>query len=85
MPSTRAKLRAQREGLGVGWLPKSIASPVVKSGELVEMRTADPREPNTLYIGWRGDHEGRALDWWVEQVKHPKLASWLVRGLSIDT
>lgn len=85
VPSMRAKLQAQREGLGVGWLPKSIAATFVKSGELVEMRTADPREPNTLYIGWRGDHEGRALDWWVEQVKQPRLASRLVRRLSIDT
>lgn len=81
----RAKLQAQREGLGVGWLPKSIASPFANPANCVEMRAADPREPNTLYIGWRGDHEGRALDWWVEQVKQPKLASRLVRGLSIDT
>lgn len=49
------------------------------------MRTADPLEPNALYVGWRGDHEGRALDEWVEQVEQSKLAPRLVWGLSIDT
>ena len=54
---------------------------MVKRGELVEMRTADPREPNTLYVGWRGDHEGRAMDWWLEKFKQKRLADFLVRGV----
>jgi len=62
VPGMHEKILAQRDALGVGWLPRARIASLVKRGELVEMRTADPREPNTLYVGWRGDHEGRAMD-----------------------
>lgn len=42
---------------------------------------ADPREPNTLYVAWRGDQSGRALAWWLEQFKQSRLAKRLVHGL----
>ncbi|TAK74625.1 MAG: LysR family transcriptional regulator [Aquabacterium sp.] len=83
LPSMRAKILAQRDGLGVGWVPRVRAASLLKSGRLVEKRTADPREPNTLYVAWRGDHEGRALDWWLEQLRQPRLARRLVQGLDV--
>lgn len=83
VPSMRAKILAQREGLGVGWLPRYRVASLLKRGELVEKRTADPREPNTLYVAWRGDHEGRALQWWLDQLKQPRLAKRLVQGMDL--
>jgi DNA-binding transcriptional LysR family regulator len=83
VPSMRAKMLAQRDGLGVGWLPRHRASGLLARGELVEKHMADPREPNTLYVAWRGDHEGRALAWWLEQLKQPRLAKRLVQGLDL--
>lgn len=81
VPSMRAKILAQRDGLGVGWLPRGRVAALLKRRELVEKRMADPREPNTLYVAWRGEHDGRALAWWIEQLKQPRLAERLVRGL----
>ena len=83
VPSMRAKIQAQREGLGVGWLPKVRVASLLASGELVEKRMADPREPNTLYVAWRGEHEGRALAWWLDQLRRPRLARALVQGVDI--
>lgn len=80
VPSMRAKILAQRDGLGVGWLPRGRIGSLLARGELVEKHTADQREPNALFVAWRGDHGGRALDWWVEQLKQPRLAAALVRG-----
>jgi DNA-binding transcriptional LysR family regulator len=80
VPSMAAKIAAQRAGLGVGWLPRARVAGLLKRGELVEKVVADPREPNTLYIGWRGDHLGRALEWWLQQLQAPKLARRLVNG-----
>ena len=80
VPGMRAKIQAQREGLGVGWLPRQRVEGLLKRGELVEKRTADPREPNVLYAAWRGDHDGKALGWWVEQLKQPRLAKRLMNG-----
>ncbi len=81
VPGMLAKIHAQREGLGVGWLPRERVRSLLKSGALVEKRMADPREPNTLYVAWRGDHEGRALAWWLDQLRQPRLTARLVNGL----
>jgi DNA-binding transcriptional LysR family regulator len=83
VPSMRAKILAQRDGLGVGWVPKHRAQALIAAGQLVEKHVADPREPNTLYVAWRGDSEGRALAWWVEQMRQPRLAKRLIQGLPI--
>jgi len=71
------------ENLGVGWLPRHRVAGLLKRGELIEKRMADPREPNVLYVAWRGDQEGRALSWWLEQLRQPRLAKRLVRGIEI--
>lgn len=83
VPSMRAKILAQRDGLGVGWLPRHRAGGLLKNGQLVERKMAEPREPNTLYVAWRSDHEGRALAWWLEQLRQPRLAKRLIRGLEV--
>jgi DNA-binding transcriptional LysR family regulator len=83
VPTMRAKILAQRDGLGVGWLPRQRIASLLERGELIEKTTADPREPNVLYVAWRGEHEGRALQWWLDQLRQPRLAKRLVRGVDI--
>lgn len=83
VPNMRAKILAQRDGLGVGWLPKRRITSLLKRGELVEKDTVDPREPNKLYVAWHGDHEGRALQWWVEQLRQPRLVRRLMQGVDL--
>ncbi|PAJ81735.1 LysR family transcriptional regulator [Burkholderia ubonensis] len=83
VPSMRTKILAQRDGLGVGWVPRGRAATLLARGELVEMPTAEPREPNVLYVAWRGDREGRALQWWLEQLRAPRLAQRLLDGIDV--
>ncbi|MBV8658518.1 MAG: LysR family transcriptional regulator [Burkholderiales bacterium] len=83
VPSMHAKIEAQRQGLGIGWLPRDRVAGLLKRGDLVEKEVADPREPNQLFVAWRGDHQGRALDWWLEQLKSERLATRLVRGVEV--
>lgn len=83
VPSMRAKILAQCDGLGVGWLPRHRVSTLLKSGALLEKAMADPREPNVLYAAWRGDHDGRALAWWLEQIRQPRLARRLIDGVPV--
>jgi DNA-binding transcriptional LysR family regulator len=80
VPTMRAKILAQCDALGVGWLPKHRVGSLLKNGTLVEKQMADPREPNILYAGWRGDHDGRALNWWLEKLKQSHLSTMLVQG-----
>ncbi|MFJ3484507.1 LysR family transcriptional regulator [Pseudomonas sp. NPDC090202] len=81
VPTMQAKILAQRDGLGVGWLPRRRITSLLESGALLEKAMADPREPNILYVGWRGEDEGRALKWWLEKLKQPYLARRLVDGI----
>jgi DNA-binding transcriptional LysR family regulator len=83
VPSMRAKIEAQRQGLGVGWLPRARVANLIERGELVEKEMADPREPNQLFVAWRSEHQGRALDWWLAQLKSKRLAARLVRGVAV--
>ncbi|WP_426663813.1 LysR family transcriptional regulator [Rhodanobacter aciditrophus] len=83
VPTMHAKILAQRDGLGVGWLPRHRVSALLKGGALVEKAMADPREPNVLFAAWRGDHEGRALAWWLEQIRQPRLARRLIDGIPV--
>ncbi|KVD42142.1 LysR family transcriptional regulator [Burkholderia ubonensis] len=83
VPSMRTKILARRDGLGVGWVPRRRAATLLARGELVEMPTAEPREPNVLYVAWRGDREGRALQWWLEQLRAPRLAQRLLDGIDV--
>lgn len=81
VPSMRAKIEAQRQGLGVGWLPRDRIAGLLERGELIEKEMVDPREPNQLFVAWRGDHQGRGLDWWLKQLKDKRLGARLVRGI----
>lgn len=81
VPSMQAKIAAQRNALGAGWLPRHRVASLLKRGELVELKTADPREPNVLYAAWRGDRDGRALQWWIDQIQQPRLAKRIVKGI----
>jgi DNA-binding transcriptional LysR family regulator len=80
VPTMHAKILAQREGLGVGWLPRRRVASLLARGELVEKRTLNPREPNILYVAWKTDSQGRALQWWLAQLRQPRLAERLIEG-----
>jgi DNA-binding transcriptional LysR family regulator len=80
VPSMAAKIAAQRAGLGVGWLPAARVASLLARGELVAKSVAAPREPNTLFVGWRAN-DGRALAWWLEKLNDARLCRRLVDGL----
>jgi DNA-binding transcriptional LysR family regulator len=84
VPSMRAKILAQRDGLGIGWLPRQRVASLLKRGELVEKRMVDAREPNVLYVAWRSDHQGRALTWWLDQLRQPRLGKRLIQGIDLQ-
>jgi DNA-binding transcriptional LysR family regulator len=84
VPSMQAKIAAQCQGLGVGWLPRHRSSALLAQGKLLEMPTVDVREPNTLYVAWRGDQPGRAMAWWLDQFRQKRLGAMLVKGLPVQ-
>jgi DNA-binding transcriptional LysR family regulator len=75
VPSMQFKLEAQLRGLGVGFLPLPLAQPYIDAGRLI----VKPVQGNTrvlrMHYAWRqrrGAHgQGRALQWWLERLRHP--------------
>lgn len=64
--SMQAKIAAQVQGLGVGFLPKHAILQELSSGRLVEKKTTIPRESAPLYLAWQKQNKGKALKWFVE-------------------
>ena len=76
-----AKLDAQIRGLGSGFLPTCLAQPYIDTGRLVA-KTVERAEQRVLAsYAWRKTGKtgsGRALQWWLEQLKNPLTRSALL-------
>lgn len=83
--SMQDKLEAQLRGLGCGFLPEGLASPYIETGRLVARRVErSEHQVHSTYAWRRGPKgpQGRALQWWLEQLDHPRTRQALmcVRG-----
>ncbi|MCK9389255.1 MAG: LysR family transcriptional regulator [Sulfuritalea sp.] len=67
-----AKLDGQIRGLGVGFLPDCLARPYLDSGRLVARRVERSERQIQVSYAWRKSakpDQGRALQWWLAQLK----------------
>jgi DNA-binding transcriptional LysR family regulator len=78
VPTLRAKLRLQVEGLGVGYLPAPCAQGLVNAGVLVRKRVDSERVPEPLSVVWRVGAQGKALQWWVDRLSDRELVAGLL-------
>lgn len=77
VPDIRAKLAAQVAGLGIGHVPRWLAEPEIAAGRLIEKALGDPRSKFPLHIAWRTRHNGKALQWFIEQLANDDVLSML--------
>lgn len=82
VPTLRAKLRLQADGVGVGYLPAPCADGFLKSGTLVRKRVESERAPETLYLAWRVGAAGKALKWWIERLSGPTMMDGVIESIS---
>ena len=74
VPGMQEKLAAQLRGLGGGFLPEYLARPHIAAGRLVEKRVQRAARVIPMVYAWRrseGGQEGRALQWWLQQLARP--------------
>ena len=78
--SMQAKLDAQLRGLGGGFLPEPIARAHIASGALVVKKTQRANRVVRPSYAWHGGAhpEGRALQWWLEQLERPATRTALL-------
>jgi DNA-binding transcriptional LysR family regulator len=83
VPSMALKLAAQLAGLGCGYLPEPLARPHIASGALVAKAVEQPARVARVAYAWRAGasgQTGRALQWWLDQLKHPTTRAALSGG-----
>jgi DNA-binding transcriptional LysR family regulator len=61
VPSVEYKLRAQLQGLGCGFLPRSRIQQYLDNGQLVELTLTPSLQPIQLYLAWKTVNRGKAL------------------------
>jgi DNA-binding transcriptional LysR family regulator len=63
-----SKIAAQIRGLGTGFIPAHLAKPYLQSGQLIEKECDFPRPGQEVYIAWHKEQEGKAFEWFVDQL-----------------
>jgi DNA-binding transcriptional LysR family regulator len=77
--SMQAKLEAQIQGLGVGYLPSNLARAALEAGRLVQKAVEDDSEKVTrLSLAWRARDTGKALKWWLARLEDPAVKQQLL-------
>ncbi|HEY8355206.1 MAG TPA: LysR substrate-binding domain-containing protein [Methylophilaceae bacterium] len=72
LPDMQSKLAAQIAGLGVGYLPRTMAERHAARGELVTRRVAENRPEAQGYLAWRSSG-GRAQQWLLKRLENMTL------------
>ena len=80
-----AKLDAQLRGLGAGFLPTCLAQAYIDTGRLVVKDVERTEQQVQSSYAWRKSAKagpGRALQWWLDQLRAPVTRSALLGGRS---
>ncbi len=80
VPTMQAKIAAQVAGLGVGFVPEHLARAAQPEGRLVARRIKHgrPQQSAELHLAWRAGARGKAVDWWVNELKRAEVQQALV-------
>jgi DNA-binding transcriptional LysR family regulator len=69
VPTMQAKLDAHRRGLGVGYLPETLARTEAEAGRLLIREVSESKAELAALVAWRTANKGRALAWWVDALR----------------
>ena len=64
----QAKIDAQKQGLGIGFVPRHLISEELARGELVAKASSIPRDKLPLYMACQKHSQGQALSWFSQQL-----------------
>ncbi len=79
VPSLQTKIEVQIKGFGVGFLPEPVVTPYLDAGRLVACKVERNLRPAHFDYAWktpssqgksRKHPQGRALQWWLAQLKN---------------
>ncbi|EGU35830.1 putative DNA-binding transcriptional regulator [Vibrio ichthyoenteri ATCC 700023] len=66
LPNWHSAIECLRNGVGVGFMPRHIAQPLIKEGMLVERELAEQNPLSQCCMVWRKDDNHRMIAWMVD-------------------
>lgn len=72
VPSMQAKVEAQAQALGAGYLASWFARPHLKDKSLVVKEVAASKPSGNVVIAWKSGNRGLALTWWRDRLRDAK-------------
>jgi len=76
----QAKIAAQVRGLGVGYLPLHLISSELRNNQLIIKKIEKEKPSANLSLAWRIHEAGKAVEWFLEKLKNPKIVRFLLEG-----
>jgi DNA-binding transcriptional LysR family regulator len=77
VPSMRAKVAAHVAGLGVGYLPRTLAEPEIATGRLIALEVESTKPHGIMHAAWRANRTGKALRWFLRELEKPEVVARL--------
>ncbi|KGY11450.1 transcriptional regulator [Vibrio tubiashii] len=66
LPNWYSAIECLKNGVGVGYMPRHIALPLIVSGELVEKTLPDEKPISQCCLVWRKDDNHKLIQWMVD-------------------
>ena len=69
VPTITEKIRAQKQGLGVGFLPRHRIAHLLTDSTFVEVPVKMAAADTPIYMAWKTNNKGRALRWFIDALE----------------
>ncbi len=69
----QAKIDAQKQGLGIGFVPRHLVTDELARSELIAKACSIPRGKIPVYLAWQKHSQGQALSWFSQ---HLAAVAW---------
>ncbi len=66
LPNWYSAIECLRNGIGIGYMPRHIAKPLLRAGALVERVLPDQKPQSQCCLVWRRDDNHRLIQWMVD-------------------
>jgi len=83
VPDMDSKIEAQKQGLGVGYIPKNLIEQELQSGALIVKEIENAPPVIQLYIAWRTQNTGNAINWFKEKLSPKIMLDYLLGDADI--
>jgi len=81
VPDMQSKVKAQIQGLGIGYIPRPIIQKEIEAGKLITRTVENMTNKIEIFAAWRSDHKGKALKWFIDKLNASEIQNHLLSNV----